>query len=225
MLARLLCVLALAATCSSVTPARGDAAVFGRAAINARANTGSDCKQARSKRLSYGFDYYPVAFPAICNTSGTITVPTFTQTGSSSNYGMWTFVCANDQPVFGTRSHCSATPDPRHFCKQAKSTFWYMSVTFKARNLEGSGGMNIQFHSGTFPIAFTSSTYIQPGYVYGLCVIGPDGKIQDDFGRKGHPVSPSGNTINLTMVLPQQYLFFYYKEYFALYLESKPSGA
>ena len=92
-------------------------------------------------------------------------------------------------------------PTPRRgtqSCLEASSTFWYNSIA-----LYGTSGFgNITFENRRIPVKFSSSTFITPGNLYGLCVIAPDaGVIQDDFAS-GNAVAPVGDTVDLEIVLP-----------------------
>lgn len=182
------------------------------------------CKQSHfgAKNL---YNPVKISLNSNCGVTGSITIPSVTESGSDRAYGMLTQICENAQPIVAKGRACpKASWNPAGVCKRATSTFWYMTIKFKAVILNGSSGdYHVVFNSNAFPIVFTSSAFITPGKTYGLCVLASDGTlIQDDF-TSGNAVNPSGNTINLQMVLTTPYLSFDYEELINLYLESKPA--
>ena len=165
-------------------------------------------------------------FPGDCGAGGSIGVPSFYQSGSSSEFGMNDFFCESPQSIygFGKSKFCYGEGSPWGHCTQAYATFWFLEVGFHARTLDGYGGEYISFNSNIFPISFSSSTYVVPGNKYGLCILAGGGTMQDDFAN-GTAVSPNGNTINMTMVLAPQYVSFWGGEGFTIYLEAAPAGS
>jgi hypothetical protein len=175
------------------------------------------CRELHAKAFNAGV----FEFPNACGASGSLTIPSFTQTGSGSEFGMKDFLCVGPRLLhkkqFG--EYCYAQQNPTGHCTQAANTFWFVEVGFMARTLDGYGGENIQFDSNAFPVSFSSSTLIKPGKRYGLCVIASGGVMQDDFaGKRG--TKASGNTVNLTMTLSSQFIAFFRDEGFEIYLES-----
>jgi hypothetical protein len=207
---------ALAApTRAGIVPARGLAQMRHPVpAVDANA-----CKQKHVGTNVYS-DPVTLYFPTDCGASGSMTVPGIME--GPNSFGMVAQACVSPQPIVGGSKACpDSSVNPKNLCTQAASTFWYVSTKFQAKILNGSGSYQVTFKSGTFPIVFTSSALIVPGYTYGLCVLTPSGAVvQDDFAT-GNGVSPQGDSIDLTMTLPAGYLTFDYREVFLLYFESK----
>lgn len=185
---------------------------------------GTTCKQDRTSAKNYGSSV-TINFPVDCGATGSITVPSVKMSGSSDSFGQFTHVCVSPTPI-AVHGHSCPYPsvNPQGLCTQASSTFWYLMTHFNAVRLNGYGSWHVKFNSNTFPIVFSSSTFIVPGYTYGLCVLSTSGSvIQDDFAN-GNGAAPSGNTINVNMVLKKHYLHYNYDETVDLYLESRPAS-
>jgi hypothetical protein len=106
-----------------------------------------------------------------------ITTPTVTLTLVESN-----------KPISGasSSSQCSAP------------VFWYSTL-----EINGPVSQATTFTSSDIPLTFSSPSLITSGHKYGLCVISLGIVIQDDFNKSpGPPVSPSGDTADLTLVIP-----------------------
>lgn len=217
---------AVGVACFGVLTAAGSGAPVTRSGVideHARPN-GNTCKQDRTSAKNYGAPV-TIDFPIDCGATGNITVPSVKMSGSSDSFGQFTHVCVSPAPIVVNGHSCPASSvNPQGLCTQASSTFWYMMTRFNAVRLNGYGSWHVKFDSNTFPIVFSSSTLIAPGYVYGLCVLSTSGSvIQDDFAS-GNTVTPNGDTIDLNMVLKKHYLHYNFDETVDLYLESQPAG-
>ena len=91
-------------------------------------------------------------FPTDCGNTGGISVPSYTEDGSFSEFGMNQFFCESPQLIKRTADgkFCGDEPSPYGYCKQATATFWYLEFGFKARTLDGYGGTHITFNSPVF---------------------------------------------------------------------------
>jgi hypothetical protein len=133
-------------------------------------------------------------------------------------------LCENSQPIGrASRSRGCTVSLSDASCQQANSTFWYETITLLG---EGAGATT-HFHKGTFPVEFSSDTFIVPGNLYGLCVISTEGVrlIQDDFAS-GNAVAPVGDTVDLKIVLPDSYeRSLYDGDALDVFFESKASSS
>lgn len=97
-----------------------------------------------------------------------------------------------------TESNTPISGAPAQTC--AEPLYWYVTLFFN-----GPVSDSTTFESSHIPVKFTSPTLITAGHQYGLCVQNGDVKIQDDFTASPggtNPVSPSGDTVSLTIVIP-----------------------
>jgi len=125
-----------------------------------------------------------ITFPSDADATGSskvpgITTPTVTMTLVESN-----------TPISGavSSSLCSAP------------VYWYATLYFN-----GPTSAETTFSISSSPITFSSPTLITSGHTYGLCVVDFGVILQDDFTKApgpGPPVSPSGDTVDLKLVIP-----------------------
>lgn len=91
-----------------------------------------------------------------------------------------------------------AASNPSTACSEP--IYWYATL-----DLNGTQSQSTTFTSSDIPITFSSPTLVTSGHTYGLCVIALGLVVQDDFNKKiggAPPVSPSGDTVDLTLVIP-----------------------
>ena len=160
-----------------------------------------------------------IRFPADCGVTGDIRIPAVTNLQSPPQSMS---LCENASPIDSIGEHrgCTRSESDAN-CQQAKSTFWYQTLT-----LRGEGPGETSFAERTFPVKFTSSTFIVAGEVYGLCVVDEQLEtiIQDDF-VSGRAVAPNSDTIKLKIALPASYdSSFPNYDALDLFFESKPNS-
>ena len=153
----------------------------------------ASCQQ-NGRQVNLAATEVKVRFPENC-VSGNIHIPAVTNLQSPPQYVDF---CQGPQPLYDRHRPKGCTvSNPDTNCQRASSTFWYNVIDFYS-----SGVGNITFKNRRIPVKFSSSTFIAPGNLYGLCVIDPDaGIIQDDFAS-GNAVAPVGDTVDLEIVLP-----------------------
>jgi len=159
----------------------------------------SSCSQL-AKHTTLKSTETTMRFPEDCGVTGDIRIPAVTNLQSPLQY---ISLCENADPIggIGERRGCTGSESDAN-CQQANSTFWYDTLTLHGEGAE----VRTDFVKSTFPVKFSSSTFIQPGYLYGLCVVDEmtSDVLQDDFAS-GNAVAPSGDTIKLKIVLPSSF--------------------
>jgi hypothetical protein len=160
---------------------------------------GSSCSQL-DRHTTLQSTKVKASFPPDCGVTGNIQIAGVTNLSSPPEFAA---LCENSNPITGDgeRRGCNGSESDAN-CQQANSTFWYETITF----LGGGGAHPLYFDKSTFPVKFSSSAFITPGNLYGLCVLyfgeGGTETVQDDFAD-GHAVAPSGDTIHLKLMLPE----------------------
>jgi len=177
---------------------------------------GSSCSQL-DRHTTLQSTKVKASFPPDCGVTGSIQIAGVTNLSSPPEFAA---LCEGSNPITGDgqRRGCTISESDAD-CQQASSTFWYETITF----LGGGGSHLLYFDKSTFPVKFSSATFITSGNLYGLCVFyfgeGGTETIQDDFAD-GHAVAPRGDTIHLKVNLPgDSYLT---GNGIDLYFESKP---
>jgi len=160
---------------------------------------GSSCSQL-DRHTTLQSTKVKASFPPDCGVTGNIQIAGVTNLSSPPEFAA---LCENSNPITGDgeRRGCNGSESDAN-CQQANSTFWYDTLTLHGEGAE----VRTDFVKSTFPVKFSSSTFIQPGYLYGLCVVDEmtSDVLQDDFAS-GNAVAPSGDTIKLKIVLPSSF--------------------
>src|ERR1700722_4257816 len=157
-------------------------------------------------RVKSAYSRGNIGFGDDCGSTVTISVPTITQSGSSSGNGMLTRACSGLVPPDRPKNECGGESGPPAECVRPRSAFWEVTLAMNATLLDGYGDPYITFNDSRFPVTLRSSALIVPGNTYGVCATGPNGAIvQDDFATGKH-VTATSDLLRINMLVTPQCL-------------------